>query len=403
MIEGAAGNLPDHASHRAAIEIKNYVSTLTQDDILFCLITGGGSALLPLPTEPVTLDEKSNLIKQLSKAGATINELNIVRIALSQLKGGKLASVFAKNAHKIISLIISDIINDPLELIASGPTIQFQKPTISPQKILEKYNLIGTLPPSIAELIQKNEENQDAQSVIKNSQVFLIANNRVAIDAAMNKAKLYNLVPVFLSAEVQGNVIDISEAFFGLASLIRKVSVLSRDDFIQSIENTLRVLHAQPKFVEDLIDAFDRSSTTGCGICIISGGEPTVTVKGNGLGGRNQELALRFTKLCHDHDEMTSEFNDLLLLSAGTDGIDGNNDAAGAIGGLKILSNLNETNISDVMTEYIFGNDSYSFYKNFLKKYAGDRYHSYHIHTGITGTNIMDIHLLMIMPNARLS
>lgn len=309
----------------------------------------------------------------------------------------------AKNADKIISLIISDIINDPLELIASGPTIPYQKPATSPLKILEKYNLMGsTLSSSIVNVIQKNEDNQDVPSMIKNSHVFLIANNRIAIEAAMNKAKTYNLVPVFLSREVQGNVIDISKAFFDLASAIKLYSSSSRDElFLKSIEHVSEILHAQPNFHVDLINALNQ--TTINRICIISGGETTVNVKcDEGLGGRNQELALRFTKHCHDAKSLEC-YDDLLFLSAGSDGIDGNNDAAGALGGIKILSNMNEeeNKISDVMADYIYRNDSYNFYKNFIKKYAGD---GYHIHTGITGTNIMDIHLLlMIMPNARLS
>ncbi|XP_070509252.1 glycerate kinase [Chironomus tepperi] len=400
VYEGAAGNLPDNDALKAAEAIKDHVSSLTCDDILFCLITGGGSSLLPLPITPITLDEKSLLIKRLSRAGATINELNIVRIAISQVKGGKLLEI-GKNVHKIISLIISDIINDPLELIASGPTILYQKPAISPLKILEKYNLMDTLPQSIVNVIQKNEDNQDVPSMIKkNSQVFLIANNHIAIESAMNKAKSFNLVPVFLSHEVQGNVIDISKAFFDLACCIKMYSTLSRDEFLKSIEHVLDILHAHSNFHVDLINALNQ--TTINGICIISGGETTVNVQcDEGLGGRNQELALRFTKHCYDTKSM--EFDDLLFLSAGTDGIDGNNDAAGAIGGTKILSNMNENdlNVSDVMADYIYRNDSYSFYKNFIKNYAGD---GYHIHTGITGTNVMDIHLLlMIMPNARLS
>lgn len=397
VFEGAAGNIPDKASMNAAQAIKNHILKLTQDDILFCLITGGGSALLPLPIAPITLDEKSTLIKRLSRAGATINELNVVRIAISQVKGGKLLEM-GQHADKIISLIISDIINDPLDLIASGPTIPYQKPAISPLKILEKYNLMDTLSQSIVNVLrQKNEDNQDVPSVIKdnkngNSHVFLIANNRIAIEAAVTKAKSLNLVPVLLSGEVQGNVIDISKAFFDLACAIKSYSSLSssRDDFRRSIEHVLEMLRAQPNFHVDLIKALSQTERTDDGICIVSGGETTVEVKCNdGLGGRNQELALRFTKLCHDVKSM--EFDDLLFLSAGTDGIDGNNDAAGAIGGTRILSNMSEEDvkITDVLAEYIYRNDSYRFYQ----KYAGE---GYHINTGITGTNVMDMQLLVI-------
>lgn len=383
VLEGAVDNLPDHASMQAALEIKQKVTSLTYDDVLLCLITGGGSALLSLPIEPITLEEKSSLIKNLSRAGATITELNVVRIAISQVKGGKLAEC-GRHAYQIISLIISDIIGDPLELIASGPTIPYIKSEITPQEVLEKYKLIDTLPNSIAQVIQKNEDNQDASiAAIKNSQVFLIGSNRTAIDAAMNKAKSLNLFPIFLSAEVQGNVEDISKAYFELARSLMYGGELKR---------TLEILHAQSNFEKEFLKAPDDCD----GLCIVSGGETTVKVRGNGNGGRNQELALRFTKLCYD--AQMSLLNDVLLLSCGTDGIDGNCDAAGAIGGLKMQRNLpaNE-DISGIMADFILRNDSYNFYKNYLSKHASK---GYHIITGHTGTNVMDIQLL-IMPNIK--
>lgn len=395
VFEGAIDNLPDQNSLQAAREIKSKVQSLTENDILLVIITGGGSALLPLPIEPITLDEKSTLIKQLSRAGATINDLNTVRIAISQVKGGKLA-LSGKNAHRIISLVISDIIDDPLNLIASGPTIPFEKPSKSPQEILEKFNLLSTLSASIAEVIQTNEENQDIPETIKNSDVFLIGNNRIAIEAAMNKAKSLNLIPVFLSSKVKGNVVEISRAYFELAVAVKNYSKC--DEFEKKIAEISSTLSAQSNFANDLVAALEAKSSSG--ICIISGGETTVTVTGNGLGGRNQELALRFTKLCHDAN--TSSLNDLLMLSAGTDGFDGNNDAAGALGGSKILSNLiknvndSDGKVSLLMQDFIFRNDSYSFFKNVLRDYAGDRYQ---IIIGHTGTNVMDINLLMVMPN----
>ena len=401
VIEGAAGNLPDEKALEAANIIKDKVQSLTDDDVLLVLITGGGSALLPLPVTPITLDEKSELIKRLSRAGATINELNVVRIAISQVKGGKLAAI-GKRAHKIISLIVSDIIGDPLELIASGPTIAYQKPLKSPREILESYDQFNTLPKSISEVIRKNEENQDRRMSFKNCDVFLIGNNRIAIEAAMNEAKRLRLNPVFLSSEVQGNVSDVSQAFFELAMAVKNFKSSVKSEFIESIEKTSKTLSAQSNFVNDLVAALEADS----GICIISGGETTVTVSGDGLGGRNQELALRFTKLCHDANNSSSSLNDLLLLSAGTDGVDGNNDAAGSLGGSRILSNFIENvhdeveskaNISTLMQDFINRNDSYSFYKNVLKNYAGDRYQ---IIIGHTGTNVMDIFLLMVMPKA---
>ncbi|CAO1307229.1 unnamed protein product [Diamesa serratosioi] len=407
IYEGAAGNFPDENSQHAAKEIKKLVENLTENDVLFVLISGGGSALLPLPIHPITLEEKISLIKNLSRCGATIQEINTIRIALSQLKGGKLAMLGHK-AHKIISLIMSDIINDPLDLISSGPTVPYNLQKQSAKKILENYNLFQTLPSSIYDVIQKDDDENNSTETpleLKNSEIFLIGNNRIAIDAAMEETTKNNLNPVFLSSEVQGNVIQISEAYFHLSIAIKNFNVLSEENFRNSLHNVCEVLSAQDKFVDDLIRVL-KSDKKKDGICIVAGGEATVTVLGSGLGGRNQELALRFTKLCHDAQNHL--LNDLLLLSAGTDGIDGNNVAAGALGGPKVLSQFIKQseankqdnsdvkkNISIIMDEFIYNNDSFSFFRNFLSKYSTD---SYHIITGHTNTNVMDLHLLII-PN----
>ncbi|XP_039439633.1 glycerate kinase isoform X2 [Culex pipiens pallens] len=213
VLECAANNLPDEAAVQAARKIQSVTASMTARDVLCVLVSGGGSALLPLPKSPINLTEKLTIIKQLASAGASIDELNVVRIQLSDVKGGKLASSASKS-NKVLSFIISDIIGDPLELIASGPTVQSDFSNEDALNILKKYNL----------------------ALVKNP---------------------------------------------------------------------------------------DRD------ILLVSGGEPTVIVKGTGLGGRNQELALRFSVQCFQQELLKG----VLLLSAGTDGIDGPTDAAGAIGG----------------------------------------------------------------------
>lgn len=394
IIEGARGNLPDNESMKAAIKIKNFVKNLSKNDVLFCLITGGGSSLLSLPIKPITLDEKTQLIKKLSLSGATINELNVIRTEISQVKGGKLLKM-ARNAHQVISLIISDIIDDPLELIASGPTIPFFKSKISPLNILKKYKLMESLPISIAQVIKKNEDNQDSpetttETTINNSQVFLIGNNRTSIAAAMNKAKSFELLPLFLSAKVQGDVEDVSKAFFKLATIIKQLTFSLSSVSYKELNKILEILHAQPNFKNELFESLKNNSKNN-GICIVSSGEPTVKVIGDGLGGRNQELTLRFTKLIHDAQNPL--LDEIIFLSCGTDGIDGNSNAAGGIGGKKILSHLHDQmNLSNVMKEFIFRNDSYNFYKKILND-SSDRYH---VITGHTGTNVMDIQLLIL-------
>lgn len=420
VYEGAAGNLPDANAMHAAEAIKHKVKSLDNSDVLFVLITGGGSALLPLPIEPITLDAKCQLIKQLSRVGATINELNTVRIAISQVKGGKIARM-AKNAHRIVSFILSDIVGDPIELIASGPTIHpllsQQQSEQSPRDILEKYNLFGSLSPSIYDVMMANDAPAKPQSQ-DNCHAMLIGNNQIAIEAAMAKAREYNLIPVFMSSKVQGDVAAVAGAFFQLALLLINFPSSCTFDsqqqqqqqhHVEQIENLSSILSAHSNFANDLVAALeavsacnedDDATTDKAGICIISGGETTVKVSGDGLGGRNQELALRFTQHCLDHcageeaSPSSSSLNDLLLLSAGTDGLDGNNEAAGAIGGLGILASSNGFSAStcstaSIISEFLNRNDSFNFYRN----YASDRYH---IITGHTGTNVMDIHLLVM-------
>lgn len=374
VLEGAAGNLPDKAALNAATEIRDKVRSLTQDDVLLVVITGGGSALLPLPAEPITLDEKFSLIKSLSKAGATINELNTVRIAISQLKGGKLLEL-GQNAHKIISLVVSDIVGDPLDLIASGPTVPFATPRTSPEEILEKFNLMSSAPKSVAQVIHRAIKTHKPSTV--SSDVFLIGNNSLAIEAAMGKASTFGLSPVFLSAAVEGNVTDVSRAFFELGAVVRESAGMSRADLAARLAGVVETLKAQPNFVDDLISAVESKAKR---ICIVSGGEPTVNVTGDGLGGRNQELALRFTKLCRE-----ANAENIFLLSAGTDGIDGNNSAAGAIGGTATAPPAVSV---DMMQDFINRSDSFSFYQQHASRYQ--------IIVGHTGTNVMDVHLLMV-------
>lgn len=224
-----------------------------------------GSALLTLPLPSISLEEKSSLIKKLSLAGATIDELNIVRTSLSQVKGGKLAAM-ARNANRVISLVVSDVIGDPLEIIASGPTVPCQKPSKSPREILEKFNLLNSLPFSITEAIQLETSSEP----VSNSEVYVIGNNQVAVDAAMESAKGVGFQPVFLSKSLQGNVAEVSEAFFKLAKAIKDFKNVQ--EFTDKTEEVLKVLSAQPTFVEDLKTAID----TGKKICVVSSGEPTV-------------------------------------------------------------------------------------------------------------------------------
>lgn len=361
VFEGAKDNLPDENSFAASKEILDRCSKLGEEDILLCLISGGGSALLPYPTPPITLKEKTDIIKTLSRKGATIDQLNTVRIAMSQVKGGKLAYA-AKNAHQIISLIMSDIINDPLDLIASGPTVTHVNPSPSPLEILEKFDIISTMSDQTLDVIKSYQP----VPVLKNVKNFIIANNEIAIRSAMKQAKTLGYEPVFLSKAIMGDVKAVCKIYESLTKFL-----------LNKICHPNDIIHA--KTYETLRKTIESSNKNHSkGICVISGGEPVVTVTGNGIGGRNQELALRFGHFC-----TMNEITNVYLLSAGTDGIDGpGNDAAGAIG-TKYCQSV------EVIQQFLVENDSYNFYKRCAPEY--------HVVVGHTGTNVMDLQILIVL------
>lgn len=370
--EGAKNNLPDDLALQTALKIKEKVESLNDKDILIIVISGGGSALVPLPIVPITLREKCDLIKALSSKGANINELNTVRIAISQLKGGKLCELGSK-AHTIISLIISDIVNDPLELIASGPTIPFKFSGSSAKIILEKYNLWSNLPETTKNVILECKSVQ--QNL--NSNVFVIGNNEIAVDACLKEAEVLGLDGICVSTKIEGDVTDLSEAFFNLTKNIDSLikNQVTVKDFLARVTMLQKSLNFASNFPVELVQFVQNSSKD---ICLISGGEPTVKITGNGIGGRNQELALRFATICKNNN-----LEKILFLSAGTDGIDGPNQAAGAALSPDYLKEMN------AVETCLINNDSYNFLKNFNNGI-------HHIITGHTGTNVMDLHCIII-------
>jgi glycerate 2-kinase len=379
--EGAENNLPDQAAEEAALEIKKLAEAMTPNDVLIVLISGGGSALLPMPVSPITLPEKTATIKLLANSGVTINELNIVRIGISGVKGGKLLDA-AKNAASVVSLILSDIVNDPIELIASGPTVSFdvsRSPT--PMSILTKYTLMEKVPKSVLNALKTDLLSE--RKTYDNSTVHVIGSNVIAIEAAAQEAKTLGWHPVVLSYQVQGHIKDLARAYVELAVLIQKLrnGKLTEDDFRKVFEGTLQA----ELFVDNLeVMATIAEAKSRERVCFIAGGEPTATVTGSGKGGRNQELALRFTQECQRRKEELKE-DGVVFLAAGTDGIDGPTPAAGAIGGLLVAENADNLRVSNFLTK----SDSFSFYESLANG-------KFHIITGHTGTNVMDLHLLAI-------
>ncbi|XP_011190111.1 glycerate kinase [Zeugodacus cucurbitae] len=381
VIEGAPNNQPDEQALEAAKRIKTLAASMTENDILFVLISGGGSALLPLPRPPLTLSEKMQLVRRLANCGASIDEMNVVRIALSDIKGGRLAAA-ARNAFAVISFVISDVVGDPVDIIASGPTCTVITKRTTAKEVLEKYELFADLPKHIRQLVEATEAKETFQSAHNNS-VYVVGVNRVATAQAVQEALKCGYNPFIASTTIEGEV----------QQLVSKYN-----DFLQSIcdfregklaENDLKSRFPfDTRIFQHFLKTLLMCERTKKPLLLILAGEPTVKVTGSGLGGRNQELALRMSLIAHEN----ADFNNVIFLSAGTDGIDGPTPAAGAIGCDLVISDFlanNSHKLSDVQA-FLQHSDSYNFYKNLN---AGE----YHVLTGHTGTNVMDLQLLLIV------
>ncbi|CAD7080180.1 unnamed protein product [Hermetia illucens] len=374
--EGALNNLPDENSMQAAKRILSLAESMTNNDILFVLISGGGSALLPIPIEPITLEQKTNLIRNLARKGADIEELNVVRIAMSQTKGGKLARA-AGDAYRIFSLVISDIVNDPLHLIGSGPTVEFKEDGRTARSILEKYQLWNELDANIQDVFTKTTPKNT--KIMENNFVYLIGSNKIAANAALQCSQEMGYKTCILSTSIVGSLDEVVQKY---SFFLKKLLAYLRHNIDE------RQFSATYPFGQDslsrLLDTI-RSCNPGDSLCLILAGEPTALVKGNGKGGRNQELALRMSRIFYENESLRT----LGFLSAGTDGIDGPTDAAGAIGSSEVIEKFLETRKMEDLEDYLERNDSYNFYKNLGQK-------DFHVVTGHTGTNVMDIHLIIV-------
>ncbi|HUU79274.1 MAG TPA: glycerate kinase [candidate division Zixibacteria bacterium] len=325
---------PTNESVIGGEKILREISNLTKDDLVLCLISGGGSALMEIPISGISLEDLVEVFDILTEVGANIHELNTVRKHLSQIKGGKLAKI--AYPAKVISLIISDVVGDKIESIASGPTAPDSTSWIDVKEIIERYNLEQKLPESVKKVIEKGllsliEDTPKATDFyFANVQNFIIASNAIACEKMKELCESKGLKCKIKSTELTG-----------------EAKLLGREiasEILKENKNTV----------------------------IIAGGETTVKIKGKGIGGRCQELVLAAGNLLKDTQG-------IVLAAIGSDGKDGPTDAAGGmIDGLLIekASNL-ELNIG----EYLENNNSY----NYFKKIKGL------VKTGSTGTNIMDL------------
>jgi len=345
IIEGGHP-IPDVRSLHAGERILEFVSVLNEDDTLICLISGGGSALVTAPYVP--LEDLQKLTSLLLSSGARIDEINVLRRQLDRIKGGGLARA---TKAKMISLILSDVIGNPLEAIASGPTAPDPTTKADAITILKKYDIEKQVPKSILDTLLSAPFHGNATqssapdtlgpaaenggwSIDERVQNIIIGDNRLAALAALKQAKLEGFQAEILTNELQGEA--------------RQVG--------RQLADRLRV----------------STSSKSRPFCLIAGGEPTVTIKGDGKGGRNQELALAAV------DELRDVEN-VIFISLATDGDDGPTDAAGAV--VTGESALRAESLGLDAAAYLSRNDSYLFFEP-----LGDL-----IKTGPTGTNVNDL------------
>lgn len=386
VFEGAEDNLPDRDSLRAALAIRQLAEGLTADDLLLVLISGGGSALLPAPIPPVTLEEKQTLTKLLAARGATIQELNTIRKALSQLKGGGLAQ--AAYPAQVVSLILSDVVGDPVEVIASGPTVASVHNVQDCLHILNRYGLRAALPRSVKTVLARADSDPHGPHTCGHVLNVIIGSNALALAEARRQAEALGYRAVVLSAAMQGDVKSVA-TFYGLLARVAGAHLTPPGGAGVSVEEEDQ-LHEQAAALQlpdlQLKEALEVVKGAQGPICLLAGGEPTVQLQGSGKGGRNQELALR---VAAELGQRPLGPVDVLFLSGGTDGRDGPTEAAGAWVMPELASQATAEGL-DVAT-FLAHNDTHTFFHRFQ---GG----AHLLYTGLTGTNVMDVHFLFLRP-----
>lgn len=340
--------VPDERGLRAAQEIRALAESAGPDDLVLVLISGGGSALTPAPAPPITLADKQEVTRLLLAAGATINELNAVRKHCSLLKGGQLARAAAP--ARVHALLLSDVIGDPLDVIASGPTAPDPSTFADALGVLDRSGLTARAPRSIVERLERGARGEIPETPKPDDPQFrrvanmVIGNNALTVDAAAARARALGFAPHVLTRALQGEAREVARELVALARRIKA-----------------------------------GQGPVKAPACVIAGGEATVTVRGRGHGGRCQELALAAAL------EMDG-LDGVVVLAAGTDGTDGPTSAAGALADGRSAARAREQ--GDDPRARLDDNDSHSVFAS-----LGDL-----IITGPTNTNLLDLYLVLVAP-----
>jgi glycerate 2-kinase len=346
-IHEASHPIPDSSSVDGAKKIIDLVSRAQENNLVICLISGGGSSLMALPKTGIPLRDKQKATDLLLKCGATIDEINAVRKHISALKGGQLAK--AAYPAKILGLLLSDVLGDHLDVIASGPTVPDSTTFRDAINVLKRHDLWRKVPCSVKKVLSDGEKGLIEETPKKNSPVFkeayniIIGNNRLACQAAASALKRYGLNTLFLTSLLEGEAREVGKA---LSSLAKEV----------------------------LVSGNPMPPPVG----MVAGGETTVTVTGKGKGGRNQEIALAAALEIEGLDRT-------VIISISTDGVDGPTDAAGALVDGDTSRHSKDMGLDAKI--YLKNNDSYSFFSR-----LGGL-----VFTGPTGTNVNDITMLIVL------
>lgn len=336
--------IPDRKGLFATKRMLKMLSEMKDTQLPLFLISGGGSALLTHPYEGVRFSDKRRTVEVLLRAGADIFETNSIRKHISKVKGGRLARMLYPNPG--VALVLSDVIGDRLDVIASGPLYPDASTFSDAIQVIEKYQLEDKLPSKIVFFLRKGATGVIPETV-KDSKyseriyTWIIGSNRLALAAAKRKAEALGYQTEIISFTLTGEARDVG------------------------------------RFLSRLAMEKEASYPHGSKICLLSGGETTVTCTGQGVGGRNLEVALAFALEIQGHENIT-------LLSAGTDGTDGPTDAAGAIVDGETIARAVAHGLDP--SEYLRNNDTYTFFRT-----IGDLFV-----TGPTGTNVMDIQIILI-------
>ncbi len=344
-LKEASHPIPDEVGLMATQEITHLLAQTDHNDTVICLISGGASALLSLPAEGISLADLQATTQALLAAGGTINQVNTIRKHLSAIKGGQLARLAAP--AKVYTLILSDVVGDPLEVIGSGPTVPDPTTFADAWAIVEQYQLATKLPEAVVQRLQAGLRGGLPDTPKPNDTIFrqvsttIIGSNRFAAQAAIETAQLAGFEALLLSTFIEGEAREVGRVVAGLAKGLLK----------------------------------DEGSTKRPA-CLVMGGETTVTLQGNGKGGRNQEMALSAAIAL-------TGWNNVLLICLGTDGTDGPTDAAGAFADGTTISRAEGMSMDAV--KFLNRNDAYNFFA------ALDDL----IITGPTYTNVNDLIIIL--------